>query len=234
MNKQNYQLLMEQTIQALTRLKKKENTKNTEKNDQTCAEADSRPPRLLLHSCCAPCSTYCIEALSEFFEITVFYYNPNIYPEEEYRKRAAEQKHFIEIFPTRHPVHFLEGDYETGRFYAQSKGLEDEPERGRRCRACFELRLSEAAKAAARIGADFFTTTLTISPLKDAALLNTIGKEAGESCGVPFLPSDFKKKNGYLRSCEISREYGMYRQDYCGCIFSAKERERRKQSNGPA
>ncbi len=186
-------------------------------------------PTLFLHSCCAPCSSYCIEYLSEYFLITVFYYNPNIYPDEEYMHRVAEQKRFIEAFPTKHPVRFLEGDFEQDRFYEEvAKGLEDEPERGRRCEKCFDLRLRETAKRAKKAGADYYCTTLTISPLKDAKILNSLGEKIGREEGISFLPSDFKKHNGYKRSCEISKEYGMYRQDYCGCVFSKQERERER------
>ncbi len=139
-----------------------------------------------------------------------------------------EQQRFIREFPTKHPVHFIEGDFEKERFYAEvAKGLEDEPERGRRCEKCFDLRLRETAKRAKAAGADYFCTTLTISPMKDAVLLNDIGEKIAEEEGILFLPSDFKKNNGYLRSCEISKKYDMYRQDYCGCIFSKKEREKR-------
>ncbi|MBO6214610.1 MAG: epoxyqueuosine reductase QueH, partial [Lachnospiraceae bacterium] len=136
---------------------------------------EGRVPSLLLHSCCAPCSSYCIEYLSDYFRITVFYYNPNIYPDEEYHFRAAEQKRFLEVFPAKHPLSFIEGDYDTDRFYAAAEGLFDEPERGRRCEKCFALRLGETAARAAELGVDYFATTLTLSPLKDAVLLNNIG-----------------------------------------------------------
>ncbi|MCC8167935.1 MAG: epoxyqueuosine reductase QueH [Clostridiales bacterium] len=186
--------------------------------------SDGNVPRLLLHSCCAPCSSYCLMVLSEYFEVTVLYYNPNIYPEEEYRMRAREQERFIRELPTRHEVHFLEGEYDTARFYECVKGLEEEPEGGSRCTVCYELRLREAASYAARGGYEFFTTTLSISPMKDAVRLNTIGGRLAEEYGVAYLYSDFKKKDGYRKSTEISREYGMYRQNYCGCVFSLRER----------
>ncbi len=189
---------------------------------------DGKVPRLLLHSCCAPCSSYCLMTLSEYFEVTVLYYNPNIYPEEEYHMRAREQERFIREFPAKHPVSFLEGEYDTARFYAMAKGLEAEPERGRRCTRCYELRLREAAEYAVRGNFDFFTTTLSISPMKDADRLNAIGGRLAEEYGVAYLFSDFKKKDGYKKSTEISREYGMYRQDYCGCVFSLREREQIK------
>lgn len=180
-------------------------------------------PRVLLHSCCAPCSSYCVQVLSEAFYVTVFYYNPNIYPDEEYEHRVREQERFLSEFPTKHPVAFIEGDFEKDRFYNEvAKGLESEPERGARCVKCFELRLGETAKLAAREHFDFFCTTLTISPQKDPVLLNTIGNRLGQEYGVPFLPSEFRKREGYKRSTEISREYGMYRQDYCGCEYSVR------------
>ncbi len=179
-------------------------------------------PTLLLHSCCAPCSSYVLEYLSKYFEITVFYYNPNIYPEEEYGKRVAEQKRFISELPAAHPVHFLEGAYEKERFYEMARGLEDVREGGERCFRCYELRLRETAKLAEEKGFDYFTTTLTISPLKNAAKLNEIGERLSSEYQIAWLPSDFKKKNGYKRSTELSKEYGLYRQDYCGCVFSRR------------
>ncbi len=181
---------------------------------------ESRVPRLLLHACCAPCSSYCLEYLSRYFSITVFYYNPNIYPPEEYQKRIAELKRFIAEFPVEHEVSLMEGKYDPERFYDMARGLEDVPEGGERCFKCFRLRLEEAAKAAADGGFDYFTTTLSISPMKNAAKLNEIGEELAEEYGVAWLPSDFKKKDGYKRSIELSHEYGLYRQDYCGCEFS--------------
>ncbi|MCR5144361.1 MAG: epoxyqueuosine reductase QueH [Lachnospiraceae bacterium] len=194
---------------------------------------DGRVPTLLLHSCCAPCSSYCLEYLSDYFEITVFYYNPNIYPDEEYFHRVEEQKNFIERFPAKHPISFIQGDFEKERFFQSVKGLENEPERGARCKVCFELRLGESAKMAADRGFDYFTTTLSISPMKDAQLLNEIGTQLEEEYGIKYLHSDFKKKNGYKRSCEISQEYNMYRQDYCGCVFSYNETmARRNQQKG--
>ncbi|MQN01668.1 MAG: hypothetical protein DUD27_06820 [Lachnospiraceae bacterium] len=196
------------------------------------ATADGRVPDVLLHSCCAPCSSYCIEYLSQFFNVTVFYYNPNIYPDSEYFHRVKEQQEFIRRFPAKHPVGFIEGDFETQEFYRAAKGLENEPERGARCTECFKLRLGTTAQVAFEKGFDYFTSTLTISPMKDAALLNEIGGAMGEKYGVRWLPSDFKKKNGYLRSCELSREYGIYRQDYCGCVFSYNERKRQKEARG--
>ena len=194
------------------------------------ASAGERVPAVLLHSCCAPCSSYCIEYLSQYFHVTVFYYNPNIYPDSEYYHRVKEQQEFINRFPAKYPVGFIEGDFDTQVFYKAAKGLEQEPERGARCTECFKLRLGRTAEVASEKRFDYFTSTLTISPMKDAALLNQIGSEMGEVHGVKWLPSDFKKKNGYLRSCELSREYGIYRQDYCGCVFSYNERQKEKES----
>ena len=194
------------------------------------ASAGERVPSVLLHSCCAPCSSYCIEYLSQYFRVTVFYYNPNIYPDSEYYHRVKEQQEFINRFPAKYPVGFIEGDFDTQEFYKAAKGLENEPERGARCTECFKLRLGRTAEMASEKRFDYFTSTLTISPMKDAALLNQIGSEMGEVHGVKWLPSDFKKKNGYLRSCELSREYGIYRQDYCGCVFSYNERQKEKES----
>ncbi len=181
-------------------------------------------PTLFLHSCCAPCSSYVLEYLSQYFSITVFYYNPNIYPDDEYYKRVEEQKNFIGKLPAKHEIGFVEGNFDKPRFYEMAKGLEDVPEGGERCFKCYDLRLREAAKYAKEGGFDYFTTTLSISPLKNAEKLNEIGQEIALEYGVKYLVSDFKKKNGYKRSVEISREYGMYRQDYCGCVFSKNER----------
>ena len=207
MNRRNYQRELEAVI--------KEN------------ESKSRVPRLLLHSCCAPCSSYVLEYLSDYFEITVFYYNPNISPAEEYEKRAAEQQHLIRELPAKHPIHLVVGAYEPERFYAVSRGLEQVPEGGERCFRCFRLRLEEAAKMAAEGGFDYFATTLTISPLKNAQKLNEIGEELSELYQVEHLPSDFKKKIGYKRSVELSALYGLYRQNYCGCVFSKRDAEER-------
>lgn len=185
-------------------------------------------PTLFLHSCCAPCSSYVLEYLSQYFKITVFYYNPNIYPDEEYYKRVEEQKRFIEVFPAKNKIEFLEGNFDKERFYEMAKGLENLPEGGERCFKCYRLRLEESARLAKKYSMDYFTTTLSISPLKNAQKLNEIGLELAEEYGVKYLVSDFKKKNGYKRSTEISKEYNMYRQDYCGCVFSKREREKEK------
>ena len=185
-------------------------------------EAEQRVPSLLIHSCCAPCSSYVLEYLSEYFKITVFYYNPNIYPESEYTKRIAEQQKLIRDMEFRYPVSFLAGKYDKEKFYEMAAGMEDLKEGGARCMKCYELRLSEAARQAVAGGFDYFTTTLSISPMKNAQKLNEIGLRVGEEYGVKYLVSDFKKKNGYKRSIELSKEYGLYRQDYCGCEFSMR------------
>lgn len=189
-------------------------------------EAEGRTPRLLLHSCCAPCSSYVLEYLSPYFFITDFYYNPNIAPADEYRKRVSEMQRLIREMPLPHPVEFEEGVYDPDRFYEMARGKEDIPEGGERCFACFEMRLREAAQEALRLHMDYFTTSLSISPLKDAQKLNEIGIRLGEEYGVPYLVSDFKKKNGFRRSTELSREYHLYRQNYCGCVYSRRQAER--------
>ena len=185
-------------------------------------EAEQRVPTLLIHSCCAPCSSYVLEYLSEYFKITVFYYNPNIYPESEYTKRIAEQQKLIRDMKFRYPVSFLAGEYDKEKFYEMAAGMEDLKEGGARCMKCYELRLSEAARQAVAGGFEYFTTTLSISPMKNAQKLNEIGLRVGEEYGVKYLVSDFKKENGYKRSIELSKEYGLYRQDYCGCEFSMR------------
>lgn len=185
-------------------------------------------PKLLIHSCCAPCSSYVLEYLSNYFEITVLYYNPNIYPEDEYFKREAEQELFINKLPTKNKVTFMNAEFEPKQFYDAVKGFEQCAEGGDRCRICFNLRLERAAQTAKENNFDFFATTLSISPLKSSDVLNKIGEQVAEKYGVRHLPSDFKKKNGYKRSVELSKEYEIYRQDYCGCVFSKREREKQK------
>lgn len=179
-------------------------------------------PSLLLHSCCAPCSSYCLSYLSKYFKITLLYYNPNIYPEEEYFHRAAEQKRLIEEMPFKNEVTFLEGRFDPREFYDAVKGFENCREGGERCFKCYELRLREAAKHAEEGSYDYFTTTLSVSPLKNAGKLNEIGERIAEEYGVKHLPSDFKKKEGYKKTIEFSKQYGLYRQNYCGCVFSQK------------
>lgn len=218
---------------------------------------------LLLHSCCAPCSSYCMEYLREYFEITVFYYNPNITQAAEYRKRVDEEKRLIAAYNEQvvqfqaarerdasltvmefeggmtvtehtHKIEVLEGRYDPESFLAMSKGLENCPEGGERCFQCYALRLREAARMTAKLQCDFFTTTLTISPLKNAEKLNEVGRAAADEFGVCFLPSDFKKKNGYKRSTELSETFSLYRQDYCGCAFSKAERLRQEAQKNAA
>lgn len=192
-------------------------------------QKNGKVPRLFLHSCCAPCSSYVLEYLSQYFEITDFFYNPNISPREEYKKRTEELKRLIEEMPFVHKPVLVEGTYCPEKFFEMAKGLEHVPEGGERCFKCYRMRLEETAKLAAEGGYDYFATTLTITPLKNAAKLNEIGEELEKLYHVRHLPSDFKKKNGYKRSTELSGEYHLYRQDYCGCIFSRQERERQKQ-----
>ena len=184
--------------------------------------AEGVVPTLLLHSCCAPCSSYVLEYLSEFFKITVVYYNPNISSQEEYALRLSEQKRFIGELSVRNPIDLIEGEYNPKAFFNIAKGLENAPERGERCRKCYRLRLEYTAKIAKEQGFDYFATTLTLSPLKDAAAINSIGEELMEIYKTPYLSSDFKKKEGYKRSLELSREYSLYRQNFCGCVYSKR------------
>lgn len=195
----------------------------------TDLQKEEKVPTLLLHSCCAPCSSYVLEYLSNYFRITVLYYNPNIYPESEYSKRIIEQQTLIGAMRTKYPVQFIAGDYEKEKFYTMANGLEEVQEGGVRCFKCYELRLRETAEIAKAGGYEYFTTTLSISPLKNAAKLNEIGLKLAEEYGVAYLTSDFKKKNGYKRSVELSAQYGLYRQDYCGCEFSMRQRLKEQQ-----
>lgn len=181
-------------------------------------------PSLLLHSCCAPCSSAVLERLTPHFHVTVFYYNPNIDPPEEFRKRADEQRRFLAQCYGGADVGCIEGSYDPAAFEAVARGREREPEGGARCMRCYELRLRRTAQAARQGGFAFFTTTLSVSPYKNAPALNAIGARLAEETGVPYLFSDFKKKNGYLRSIELSRQYGLYRQDFCGCRYSRAAR----------
>lgn len=185
-------------------------------------------PSLLLHACCAPCSSACLEYLSGHFDITVFYFNPNISPQSEFEKRLAEEERLLSELPLEGGVKLIAGQYDYSRFLDISKGLEDCPEGGERCFRCYRLRLEETARLAKERGFDYFCTTLTISPLKNAEKLNEIGYEAAEKYGVSWLPSDFKKKEGYKRSIELSHQYNLYRQDFCGCAFSRAEAEKRR------
>lgn len=213
MNQRNYQKELDRILESLP------------KGEKT----------LFLHSCCAPCSSYVLEYLSQYFRITVFYYNPNISKDEEYRRRVAEQKRLIQAYNEKgdkYPIDFVEGDYEPECFYAMAKGLEEVPEGGERCFGCFALRLKKTAELAKERKADYFATTLTISPLKNATKINEIGEALGKQMDIPWLVSDFKKKNGYLRSTQLSKEYDLYRQDFCGCEFSEREAENRRAQNG--
>ena len=202
----NYQKELEKTLEAIRR--------------------EERVPTLLLHSCCGPCSSYVMEYLADFFRITVFYFNPNITDKEEYRKRAEEQRRLIERMneKLKYPVSVLEGEYDAHTFFEMAKGTEHLPEGGERCFHCYAMRLERTAAEAKKRGMDYFTTTLSISPMKNAQKLNEIGGSMQETYGVSYLFSDFKKKNGYKRSIELSKEYGLYRQDYCGCVFSKRDR----------
>lgn len=204
----NYQLVLDKELERIATSNKK--------------------PRLLLHACCAPCSSYVLEYLSSYFDITVLFYNPNISPASEFDLRAEELKRLIDEMPNLHSVSLVVGRYEPNEFLAISKGKEHLPEGDERCTACFRLRLIESAKAAKEGGYDYFTTTLSISPLKDAKRLNEIGGELAADYGVPYLFSDFKKRDGYKRSIQLSAEYGLYRQGYCGCAYSKRDAEKRK------
>lgn len=203
--------------------------------DAVISQLGDTVPTLLLHSCCAPCSSYCLEYLSQYFSITVLYYNPNISPAEEFRKRAEEQRRLVSEMPFKNPVSVVIDDYDPQEFYSAVKGLEHIPEGGERCFACYRLRLERAAKYAAENGFEYFCSTLSISPLKNCEKLNETGETLSEIYSVKHLPSDFKKRNGYKRSIELSREYGLYRQNYCGCAFSkaeAMQREAQSDSSG--
>jgi predicted adenine nucleotide alpha hydrolase (AANH) superfamily ATPase len=207
---QNYQIWLDKELERIT--------------------AEGKTPRLLLHACCAPCSSYVLEYLSRYFEITVLFYNPNISPASEFSYRADELARLISEMPLKNPVELCVAHYEPAEFAAIAKGMEHLPEGGERCTACYHLRLEEAARAAKEGAYDYFTTTLSISPLKDAVRLNTIGGELAQEYHVPYLYSDFKKREGYKRSIQLSAEYNLYRQDYCGCAFSKAEAEKRKQN----
>ncbi|MBO4903696.1 MAG: epoxyqueuosine reductase QueH [Lachnospiraceae bacterium] len=208
---------------------------NYRKELDTLISGLSARPRLLLHSCCAPCSSYCLVYLLDHFDITCFYYNPNITDADEYEKRASELERLVgalnEEYSSRLtsgiPIQVIRGDYEPDRFLdaVRSEDLAGCPEGGKRCEMCFSMRLKKAYDAALAGGFDYFTTTLTISPLKDADLINRIGYGIADGGNVLWLPSDFKKKDGYKQSIELSKKYGLYRQNYCGCDFSKKTRE---------
>lgn len=209
MNKKNYALILEQTIADIKKSGKR--------------------PSLLLHACCAPCSSYVLEYLSQYFDITIFFFNPNISPAGEYAFRENELARLISQMPLPSTVKLMSGRYAPEEFYKMAEGLEDLPEGEARCHGCYRLRLHESAMVAKENQFDYFTTTLSISPYKNAEWLNTIGEDEGERIGIKYLFSDFKKKNGYKRSCELSEEYSLYRQDYCGCEFSRNAALKRKQ-----
>ena len=199
------------------------NKRNFQKELETVIEKatnEGKTPTLLLHSCCAPCSSYCLEYLSQYFSVTVFYYNPNISPEEEYVKRLEEQRRLISELPAKNRISLVEGKYEPEKFFEAVKGLENEPEKGKRCHVCYRMRLEETARIAKEKGFDYFTTTLTLSPLKDSDVINRIAEELSGIYETRNLPSDFKKREGYKRSIELSRGYNLYRQNFCGCVFS--------------
>ena len=193
--------------------------KNFQKELDKLLSALTDRPRLLLHACCAPCSTYVAEYLREYFDITLFYYNPNTHPQAEYLRRLDALYTLAEHFSL--PI--LEGDYNTQEFFSRVKGMEKLPEGSERCTECFHIRLSETARKAKELGFDYFCSTLSISPHKNAELINELGESYAAEYGVPFLPNDFKKRGGFLRSTELSKELGLYRQDYCGCVFSKPE-----------
>ena len=209
-NRINYQLEMEKVLRRL---------------------GDTKPT-LLLHACCAPCSSATLERLAEHFRLSILYYNPNIYPPAEYHRREAELERFVEQAGYRYPV--IELPYEPDEFYTAVKGLEQEPEKGGRCTVCYRLRLEQTARYAAAHGFEWFCTTLSISPMKDPIRINALGQELGEKYNVCFLPSEFRKKDGYKRSLQLSAEYGLYRQDYCGCVFTPRSAGRcREATEGP-
>lgn len=194
--------------------------------DRLLSEKDM--PTVLLHCCCAPCSSTVLERIADKAKVTVFFFNPNISPADEYEKRLTELKRLISEMKPENPIELLETEYDPQEFFNAVKGLENIPEGGERCRKCFELRLGRTAKEAAAHRFDLFATTLTISPLKNAEVLNEVGEEKAKEAGAEWLPSDFKKKDGYKRSVELSAKYELYRQDYCGCVFSKREAEERK------
>lgn len=209
-NKINYQLKLEEIL--------KEESKN------------NRAPKLLLHSCCAPCSTYVLEYLTQYFDIDVLYYNPNIHPTEEFYKREKEQERFINLVNKVNEINLIKTDYNPKEYFSVVKGHELDKEGGPRCSICFELRLGMAAQYAKKHGYDYFTTTLSISPHKDAQIINQIGENLEDKYDVKYLYADFKKKNGFKRSLELCEKFDIYRQNYCGCVFSLKEtRDRQKQ-----
>lgn len=208
--KHNYQIVLDKTLEELAR--------------------EGKKPTLLLHACCAPCSSYVLEYLCEHFDITLLFYNPNISPRDEHELRYKELTRLVKDMGLEGKVGFARSEYEPERFLEIARGLENAPEGGERCKKCYALRLKKAAEIAARSGFDYFTTTLSISPYKNAEWLNEIGGEAADEAGVRYLYSDFKKRGGYRRSCELSVQFGLYRQDFCGCAYSKAERELKKRA----
>lgn len=202
--KENYQLKMEEIIHSID---------------------SDKAPRLLLQACCAPCSSYVLELLSNYFQITILYYNPNIYPFSEYEKRLGEVRKLIKLIKGKNPINIMEVDYDSASFDSISKGLENEKEGGIRCHKCYYLRMEKTAKLAKECNYDFFTTTLSISPYKNAQVLNRIGEVLEEKYHVRYLYADFKKKEGYKRSIELSKQFNLYRQEYCGCKYSIPKKE---------
>lgn len=205
----NYNTLMEQEIEKI----KKTNV----------------IPNLLLHSCCAPCSSHVIDTLSPYFNITILYYNPNIEPYDEYIKRKKEEKRFINQYPNINKLNIIDCDYDNDKYHEIIKGLEQEKEGGARCIKCYYLRLEKTAQLAKENKYDYFATTLTVSPLKNSTKLNEIGEKLSKQLDIKYLYSDFKKKNGYKHSIELSKQYDLYRQDYCGCIYSYNQRQLEKE-----
>lgn len=191
--------------------------------DSVIESLNGTVPTLLLHSCCAPCSSYTLEYLSRYFSITVFYFNPNISPKAEFDKRFTEQKRLIEALPAENKISLICGDYNYDEFLNIARGYESVPEGGERCFRCYRMRLEKTAELAKQNGFDYFCTTLSISPLKNSQKINEIGFDVAEKYGVKWLPSDFKKREGYKRSIELSREYDLYRQNFCGCVFSKSQ-----------
>lgn len=189
-------------------------------------EKSNNIPKLLLHACCAPCSSYVLEYLSKYFEITIYYYNPNIHPNVEYERRLNELKKFLNEFKGINKINLIETNYDTNEYFKSIKGLENLGERSNRCYECYKFRMKKAAKYASENNFDYFTTTLSISPYKNSKWINEIGEYLEDECNIKYLYADFKKKNGYKRSLELSNIYGLYRQDYCGCIYSKEEREK--------
>ena len=205
MNKVNYQLEMQKTIQEL--------------------QKQNHTPSLLLHCCCAPCATHCLNTLSPYFKLTTYFFNPNIFPTTEYEQRQKELERLVKSITSVNKISQLTAEYNPQEFFELAKGVENAPEGGERCVKCFYMRLKSTAQKAREGDFEYFTTTLTISPLKNAQLINEIGEQVAKEEGVKWLPTDFKKQNGYLNSIKLSEQYGLYRQNYCGCVFSQQNQK---------